>query len=82
MPGTVHQQPDKLFQKCLLRPKENKDAYAREWETYKSLRDSAKEVDNTSFATGTVLKGGKGLVTCRVTPTDEDKDRMTPRRKD
>jgi hypothetical protein len=27
-----------------------------------------KEVDNTSFATGTVLKGGKGLVTRRVTP--------------
>lgn len=83
MPSNIHQQPDTLFQKCLLHPKDNKDTYAKEWEAYKRLRASAmvtQEVDNTSFATGTILKGGNELVTRRVTLTDEDKDRMTPRR--
>jgi hypothetical protein len=76
MPGTIHQQPTTtLFQKCLLRPKDNKDTYTKEWEAYKRLRASAmvaQEETTTSFATGTVLKGGNELVTRKVTLTDED----------
>lgn len=73
MPCTIHQQPVKLFQKCLLRPKDNKDTYAKDWEAYKKLRASA--IVTQEEDAGKVLKGGN-VGSLMVTITDAEIERI------